>query len=151
MAYILRQFDTGQEMIDYMNGAVQGKTVSTRVYGLHGLSLKINPGGTLRTVTFADADGAGLTPTEIIAQMEDVHSDMVGVAAFRNYRHTTPPSYRLTFHQAGDLIDKTGSANALLGFGTAADTTVGAGAIALADVASVTSDEAGNKFTVIHQ
>lgn len=151
MAYILRQFDTGQEMMDYMNGVVQGKVVNARVHGLHGLILKVNPGGTLRTVTFADADGVGLTPSEIIAQMEAVNADMVGVAAFRNYRHTTPPSYHLTLHQVGDVVDKTGTANELLGFSTAVDTTVGDGAVALADIATATSNESGNKFTVIHQ
>lgn len=151
MAYTLRQFDTGQEMLDYMNGVVQGKPLGSKVMGLHGLTLIINPAGTPRTVTFADASGVGLTPAEIIAQIEDENADLVGVAAMRNYRHGTPPAYRLTFTEAGDVVDKDGTANSLLGFGTTADSTVGTGAIALADIATVTSNEAGNKFTVIHQ
>jgi len=151
MAYTLRQFDTGQEMIDYMNGAIQGKALGVKVQGLHGKTLKVNPAGTLRTVTFSDASGEGLSPTEIVAQIEDVNADMVGIAALRTYRHTTPPTYRLTFINDGDVVDKTGTANALLGFGVTADSTVGASAIALADIATATSNEAGNKFTVIHQ
>lgn len=151
MTYILKQFDTGQEMMDYMNGVVQGKPVGAKVYGLHGLTLLVTPVSTQRTITFDDTDGAGLTPPEIIAQIEDVNADLVGVVAFRNYRHTTPPSYRLTFTSDGDVVDKDGTANAILGFSTAADSTVGAGAVALADIGTVTSNEAGNKFTVIHQ
>ena len=151
MAYILKQFDTAQEMMDYMNGVVQGKTIGARVYGLDGLTLIVTPGGDARTITFEDTDGAGLTPTEIIAQIEAENADLVGVVAIRNYRHATPPSYRLTFTQDGDVVDKDGTANEILGFDTVADSTVGASAIALADIATVTSNEAGNKFTVIHQ
>lgn len=151
MAFYLKQFDTALEMVDYLNNVIQGKSTGLKVYGLHGLTLKVNPGGTLRTVTFADADGQGLAPTQIIAQMEAVHADMVGIAAFRNYRPTTPQSYRLTFFQAGDIVDKTGSANAIFGLSAAVDSTVGAAAIALADIAAITTDEGGNKFTVVHQ
>ncbi len=151
MAYTLRQFDTGQEMTDYMNGVVQGKVVHLLVQGLHGLTLKVTPVGALRTVTFADATGAGLSPGAIIAQMEAANADMVGIAAFRNYRHTTPPSYRLTFHSAGDVVDKTGTANTILGLDAVADSTVGASAVALADIATASVNDAGNKFTVVHQ
>jgi len=151
MAFTLKQFDTAQEMTDYLNDVVQGKAVGVKVYGLHGLTLIVTPVGTIRTVTFADATNAGLSPPEIIAQMEAVNADMVGIASFRNYRHSTPPSYHLTFTQAGDLIDKDGTANASFGLNTAADSTVGANAVALADIAVITTDEGGNKFTVVHQ
>ena len=151
MAYTLKQFDTGQEMMDYMNGVVQSKPLGAVVTGLHDKTLIVTPAASARTVTFADASGAGLTPTEIIAQIEDENADLVGVAAIRNYRHGTPPRYLLTFTEAGDVVDKDGTANAILGFDTDADSTVGDAAIALADIATVTSNEAGNKFTVIHQ
>lgn len=151
MAYTLKQFDTASEMVDYLNDVVQGKSVGAKVYGLHGLTLLVTPGGTQRTVTFADPNGDGLTPPEIIAQMEAVNADMVGIAVFRNYRPTVPQTYRLTFHSAGDVIDKDGTANALFGLNTAVDTTVGANAVALADIAIITTDEGGNKFTVVHQ
>lgn len=151
MAYTLKQFDTAQEMVDYLNDVVQGKYFGLNIQGLHGLTLKVNPAGSLRTVAFADATGVGLSPAQVIAQMEAVNADMVGVTVFRSYRVTTPPKYRLTFVSAGDLIDKTGTANVLLGLPTAADTTVGANAIAIADIAAITTDEGGNKFTVVHQ
>lgn len=151
MAYVLKQFDTGQEMMDYMNGVVRGRSLATTVYGLHGLTLLVTPAAVQRTVTFSDAGNQGLTPLEIIAQIEDENADLVGVVALRSYRHTTPPSYHLAFTSDGDVVDKDGTANAILGFGTAADATVGASAVALADIGAVTSNEAGNKFTVIHQ
>ena len=151
MAYTLKQFDTGPELMDYMNGIVRGKSLGLKVYGLHGLTLLVTPAGSIRTVTFSDVDNQGLTPLEIVAQIEAENADLVGVVALRSYRHTTPPTYHLMFTQDGDLVDKDGTANAILGFGTAADSTVGASAIALSDIATVTSNEAGNKFTVIHQ
>jgi hypothetical protein len=151
MAYTLKQFDTAQEMVDYLNGVVQGGAIGLKVYGLHGLTLKINPAGSLRTVTFDDTAGAGLSPKEIVTQIEDENADLVGVVAMRSYRHTSPPTVRLTLMQAGDVVDKTGTANALLGFGTAADATVGTAAVALADIATITTDEGGNKFTIVHQ
>ena len=98
-----------------------------------------------------DVTGQGLTPTDILSQMEAVNADMVGVAAFRSYRPTAPQTYRLTFTQAGDVVDKTGTANSILGFSAVADATVGANAVALADIAIITTDEGGNKFTVVHQ
>lgn len=148
MAYVLKQFDTAQEVTDYLNGVVQGKPVGVKVLGLHGLTLKVNPAGSLRTVTFADASGVGLSPKEVLDQIEAVNADMVGVATFRAYRTA---SYKLTFIGDSDVVDKTGTANALLGFSTDADTTVGANAVALADIAVITTDEGGNKFTVVHQ
>lgn len=151
MPYTLRQFDTAEEMVDYLNDVIQGKSVGLKVTGLHGLTLKVNPNGTLRTVTFVDADGSGLTPTEIIAQMEAVNADMVGVAAFRSYRSTTPQTYQLTFFQDGDIVDNTGTANGLFGLPTTASATVGANAVAIADIAAIETDEGGNKFTVVHQ
>jgi hypothetical protein len=151
MAYTLKQFDTAQEMVDYLNNVVQGKSVSSKIYGLHGLTLIVTPVGDARTVTFADADNEGLSLGEIIAQMEDVNADMVGVAAFRSYRATIPSAYRLTFTQAGDVVDKDGTANSIFGFDTTGDSTVGANAVALADIAAITTDEGGNKFTVVHQ
>lgn len=151
MAFTLKQFDTAQEVVDYLNSVVQSKPLGAKVAGLHGKTLIINPAGTPRTVTFADATGVGLTPTEIVAQIADVNADLVGVAKIRNYRPGTPPAYRLTFTEDGDVVDKDGTANSLLGFDTDADSTVGASAVALADIASLTTDEGGNKFTIVHQ
>jgi hypothetical protein len=151
MAFSLKQFDTAKEMVDYLNDVVQGKPLPMTVFGLHGLTLILTPVGTIRTVTFADADGSGLSPKEIVEQIEATNADLVGTVSLRNYRATTPPSVRLTFDSDGDLVDKDGTANALLGFSTTADATVGANAVALADIATITTDEGGNKFTVVHQ
>lgn len=151
MTYALKQFDTAQEMVDYLNDVVQGDPLPLKVYGLDGLTLIVTPAGTPRTVTFDDSAGVGLSPKEILTQMEDVNADMVGVAALRSYRHTTPLAYRLTFTAAGDIVDKDGTANSVLGFSAAADSTVGANAVALADIVVITTDEGGNKFTIVHQ
>lgn len=151
MAFSLKQFDTAQEMVDYLNDVVQSKSLGLVVPGLHGLTLLLTPVGTVRTVTFVDADGSGLSPAEIVAQIEAENADLVGTVAIRNYRATTPPSYRVTFISAGDLVDKDGTANSIFGFPTAADATVGANSVAIADLAAITTDEGGNKFTVVHQ
>jgi hypothetical protein len=151
MAFILRQFDTPKEAVDYLNDVVQGKPLGVKVAGLHNKTLILTPVGTVRTVTFADASGEGLSPTEIVAQIEATNGELVGTVALRSYRPTVPPTYRLTFHSDGDLVDKDGTANAILGFDTAADATVGANAVAIADIVTFSADEGGNKFTVVHQ
>jgi hypothetical protein len=151
MAYTLQQFDTAKEMVDYLNDVVRSKPLGLKVSGLHGKTLILTPVASIRTVTFADADGAGLSPKEIVAQIEAENADLVGTVALRSYRITTPTTYQLVFTEDGDLVDKDGTANAILGFDTAADSTVGANAVALADIATITTDEGGNKFTVVHQ
>lgn len=151
MAFTLRQFDTAKEMVDYLNDVVLSKPLQGTIYGLHGLTLIIDAGSGAQTVTFADASGAGLSLQDIVTQIEAAHASLVGVTGFRQYRPTTPHTRQMVFAGAGHVIDKDGTANSAFGFNTAADSTVGASAVALADIASITTDEGGNKFTVVHQ
>jgi len=150
MAYVLRQFDTPREMVDYLNDIVIGKAISIgKIYGLDGLTLIINNGSD-RTVTFADATEGGLTLSEVVAQIEATHATLAASVRRRAYRPTTPPTVHLAFDTATWVVKGAGTANALLGF-PAADQTVGAAAVVLSDIATITTDEGGNKFTVVHQ
>lgn len=151
MAITVRNFDTAQEMADYLNDVVQGSAQPSSIKGLHGLTLLVDGGAGQQTVTFADADGSGLSPTEVVAQIEAEDASLVGKVKFRNYRHGTPPKYYLTFDVATNVVDKDGTANTILGLPTAADATVGAGAVLIADIVTVEVSGSGNKYTLVHE
>jgi len=144
MAYKGRSFDSIYELVDYLNDVVVGgRSLQPVTRNLDGKTLKIND-GTLKTVTFS---GYELTPKEIIDQINAV---VAGAASLKNYGHgTCAPN--LAFLTAGLIIDKTGTANSIFGLSTTADVTVGANAIAKADIISITPDEGGNKFSVVHE
>lgn len=150
MAFVFRAFDNGQELVDYLNDIVVGKTfpATDKVYGLHGLTLIINT-PTVRTVTFADAAGAGLAPKAILEQIHTVHAELAASVTTRAYGHSSPPGVALAVQTATYVIDKDGTANAILGFNTAADTTVGANAVTASDIVTVTSSP-NNRLEVIH-
>lgn len=140
MAFVARTFDSEQEMVDYLNDIIVGKAVGMGPFDLDGLTLTI--AGNL--VTFS---GNGLRWPAIISQINAVSS---GSASLRNYGHQSPPSSRLAFVTDSELLAAAGTAKEILGLPAAA-TTVGANAVALADIASIVKDGEGNRFTVIHQ
>jgi len=142
MAFKGRQFDSLQELLDYLNGVVLGRELSPTL-DLDGLTFIVND-GTDKTVTFV---GNGLTPNVVIAQINAVKA---GAVTLRNYGQTAPPQSRLAFILAALKIKSTGTANALLGMPTSGgDVTIGAGAIALADIVAI--DEWTGRYTVVHQ
>ena len=144
MAYKGQTFDSLQELLDYLNDVVVGRrALKPKIYDLNGKTLKIND-GTLKTVTFS---GSELTPKDVVEQINTQTS--AGTATLRNPGHGVGQPY-LAFASAGDVIDKTGTANSSLGLPTGADTTVGANAVVQADIVAITPDESGNKFTVVH-
>lgn len=144
MAYTGRTFDSIQELVDYLNDVVVGgRALQPTTRNLDGKTLKIND-GTLKTVTFS---GYELTPKDIVTQINAV---VAGAASLRSYGHGIGQP-RLAFTIATQLIDKTGTANPILGLSTAADVTVGANAVASASIVAITPDEGGNKFTVVHE
>lgn len=120
MALRIREFNTLQDMELFLRGGVRGgKRLAGRVQNLHNKTLIfVQPAAA--TVTFDETAGAagfsgGLTPQEIRDQIVDVVATVV-------------PFYRdglLNLVEAvptnGVTIDKDGSANALLGFGSGTD------------------------------
>jgi hypothetical protein len=151
MAYIGRHFDSIQEMTDYLNDVVLSGPLGERVLGLHGKTLIINDGGADRVVTFSDPTGVGLTPNQIRQQIYDTHSGLQGAVELRNYRVAVPPTPQIAIVTVAYYVKATGTANALLGFSTTSDTTVGDSAVAQADIITIQSDESGNKFSLVHQ
>jgi hypothetical protein len=153
MAYVAKTFDNFEELVDYLNDIARGKLLpaSSRVYGLDGLTLIINDGVADRTVTFADADGTGLLPKEILAQIAAAHANLGSPnVGFRNYGHAAPPRVALAVLTSGYTVDKDGTANTILGFSTTADKVVGANAVASANIVAVNAHDS-NRVSVLHE
>lgn len=148
MAYTFKLFDNMEELVDYLNDVVSGSYLPPRTYGLDGLTLIVDD-GTARTTTFADATDAGLTPKDILDQIRATHANMINVAV-RDYGHMSPPRPKLVVTKATYVVDKDGTANPLLGFSAVADATVGANAVAKADIISILRTEPGNKISLLH-
>jgi hypothetical protein len=153
MAYTGRTFDNIEELTDYLNGIVLGKSflASSKVYGLNALTLIINDGGVDRTVTFSDPSEQGLSPKEILDQIYATHANLGSPnVGFRSYGHASPPKVSLAVFTASYTVDKDGTANTILGFSTTVDTVVGASAVVQADIVSITRSDEGNKFYLVH-
>lgn len=145
MAIVFKQFNSAQELVDYLNDIVLTKSLPMKVMGLNGLTLILTSG----TTTFADVSGEGLTLVEVVAQINAV---VAGAAVLRNYGHMqSPPQSQVAIIKAAEVLDKDGTANALLGLPTAADRTVGANAVVKADIVQITSDANGSRFSVFHE
>jgi hypothetical protein len=129
-------------LIDYLNDVVVAGTdlplVSRK---LDGKTLVINNGSD-HTVTFS---GYELSPKDIIDQINAVVS---GAAGLRTPGYGVVGAF-LCFNTVGHLVRHTGTANSILRLDTANDQTVGANAIAQANIISITYDGSG-KFTVVH-
>jgi len=138
MAITARQFSHLAELVDYLNGVVLSRDLEPTL-NLDGLTLILTGG----TTTFV---GTALTPNQIVAQINAI---VGGAASIRNYGTAAPPRSKLAFILAAQVIDKDGTANSLLGLSTTADVTVGATAVAKADIISIT--EFTNRFTVVHE
>lgn len=149
MAFVSRTFDNSQELMDYLNDIPLSVLLEQRVYGLDGLALIINDGTADRTTTFSDASGLGLTARNILEQIRATHASMANVG-LRNYGHVSPPRSRLGVFLAPYVIKKTGTANPTFGFSATADTTVGANAVAAADIVTLSPVE-GNRYWVVHE
>jgi hypothetical protein len=97
-----------------LNGGVLGgvKVVngSGKMMGLHGLTLIIRS----TTVTFSDATGVGLTYAQVKAAIE---------AAVAGVTVVFVDGCLGLKHASGVVVDKDGTANAIFGFGKAADIT----------------------------
>jgi hypothetical protein len=111
--YTFRTFNNREELTDYLNGAVVGNSLAALTYGLHGLTLIVNDGSADRTVTFADASGAGLSPAAILAQVRAAHANLANVV-LRNYGHSAKEPALVIFKDGYTV--KVGTANAILGW-----------------------------------
>lgn len=151
MAYIQKQFDTAQEMMDYLNDVALSKPLPAKVDGLHGLTLIIHDGTADRTVTFSDPTGVGLTPNQIRDQIYATHANLQTAVKLRNYRTTVPQRYLLAIVTVTYTIQDSGTANDILGYSSSGDTIVGANAVAKSNIVMMTATESGNKYIVVHE
>ena len=151
MAYVTRTFDSATELTDYLNDIVLGKSLRAdlKVHGLDAKTFIVHDGTADRTCTFVDASGEGLLPKEIMAQIQLAHASLA-LVTLRSYAHNAPPTVQIAVVTATHAVQKEGTANTILGFGTAADVTVGANAVASSDVLAVFNNE-NNRVGVIHE
>jgi hypothetical protein len=120
--YTFKTFNTPEALVDFLNGVVQSKPLPLLTSGLHGLTLIITTAGGDRTVTFADATGAGLSPRQILGQVQAADSALA-TAILRNYGYDSKQPC-LAIMTAAQVVKSTGTANSLLGFSTTANKTV---------------------------
>jgi hypothetical protein len=143
--YIDKTFSNPDELVDFLNGAVRGKPLANTVYGLHGLTVIINDGGSDRTTTLADPTAAGLSPAAILAQIRVTNSSMAAVK-LRSYGQS-PQRPILVIDGQWFIVRGSGTANAILGF-SASDTKVTA--IAVANITHITASISGGpRYDVI--
>lgn len=138
--YVARQFQTPGELLDYLNDAVVSKPLDGPL-NLDSLTLILDS----TTVTFS---GTALTPNQIVAQ---INAAVAGAAELRNYGRTPPFGVQLAIVKPAVVVQNTGTANALLGFSTTAAHTVGANAVAKANIVDIEIDVQGRVFHVIHE
>lgn len=126
MSYTVKEFNSREALQDYLNGACLGLPLDSIVNGLHGLTFAVTPQGASKvTVTFSDSSGAGLTPRQILDQIVTASTNaLAGKVVLRNYGYTNSRNPQLAVIEIGAVVDKAGTANTLLGFATAADTTI---------------------------
>lgn len=111
---ILRFASTNEAEFTLNGGIASGASIGGRIMGLHGKTLIfIEPAG---TVTFSDATGVGLSPSEVQTQVQAVHAGLKVQFVDRYMRiiEDVPAT--------GVCLDKDGTANSIFGFSTSADT-----------------------------
>lgn len=143
MPYSLKQFDTHHELVDFLNDVILGGIYLPPALDLDGKTLIIDPGSGNKTVTFSGT----LTPNQIVAAINGT-AGLSGAASLRTYRQNINGP-QLLLPVKTHILRGSGTANALLGLPTS-DTTVGAAEIAQSKIVAVTTDESGNKFSVIY-
>jgi len=116
--YTVKDFPNRDALQDYLNGVILGQPLAAPVLGLDGLTFAVTPqGGSKITVTFSDADGAGLLPQQVLSQITAASTQALdGKVALRNYGYTNSKNPQLAVVQIGAVVDAAGTANALLGF-----------------------------------
>ena len=140
MAFVSRIFDSTRELTDYLNDIIVGKAVGFGPFELTGLTLTI--AGNLVTFTANETHWP-----QIVAK---INAASAGSATLRNYGHSAPGNPRLAFTIPTQILLGAGTAKATLGL-PAAVQTVGANAVAAADIASINRSDEGNRVSVIHQ
>ena len=123
-------FPSYVEMERYLNGAVRGTVDITDGAVVDNLTLIINVNGVNRTTTFAPAKARAWTFTEILAEIEAAHADLVGVPTLYLPRGlpgvgqgVVIERYLQLYDDPGVIVRLGGTANAVLGFSAVADTT----------------------------
>lgn len=141
MPYKAKEFGHYLELVDYMNGAVLGKKLDSKVFGLHNLTFIVNDGAD-KTVTFQDPTFVGLSPKQIYNQIFAVQNNL---AVLRDYGDS-PSKPQLAVITDTFTVKGTGTANAILGFD---NTDAQVNDIVPANIVSVFRNE-GNRYHLIH-
>jgi hypothetical protein len=145
--YVNKTFNNPEELTDFLNGAVRGKPLASTVYGLHGLTLVVNDGGSDRTTTFSDPTAVGLSPATILSQIRAVDASMAAVK-IRMYGQA-PQQPVLVVDEQGFIVKTTGTANTLLGFPTGSNATIAE--IAVTNIVHITASISGGpRYDVIY-
>ncbi len=147
--YTVKEFNSRDAFQDYLNGAALGKPLDKLVFGLDGKTFAVTPsGGSKVTVTFSDPTFTGLTPAAIIKAIVTASTNaLAGVVGLRNYGYTNSQNPQIIVDQVGAVIDKTGTANSILGFATAADTTITE--VTTSSIESVTVNPSGPLYVLV--
>ena len=110
------------DFIEALNGAQVGTVNLTSGADVDGLTFIVDTTGTPRTVTFTPAKSRPWTAAEIVAAINAAHADLADVA---HVKVASPGSLRhqwlSIWKDGGATVKSTGTANALLGFSSAAD------------------------------
>ena len=150
MPYKTTIVDNAQELDDTLNGAViSTKHLKGRTFGLNGLTLIVQDGTSDRTVTFVDANNAGLTPKQIITAIHAVTNLVSPNVVLRNYGHNTPARNQIAIVTQTYIVRQGGTANTILGFSTSADKTVTEKV--QANLVSVFKSDEGNRFNIVEK
>ena len=146
--YTVKEFNSRDAFQDYLNGAVLGKPLEKLTFGLHGKTLAITPsGGGKVTVTFADADGKGLSASAILAAITAASNKaLLGKVALRNYGFTNSQNPQLAVTEIGAVLDGAGTANEIFGL-PKTNTTIAE--VSTTNVMTVVVNPTGPLYTLI--
>jgi len=110
------------DFIEALNGAQVGTVNLSNGADVDGLEFIVDTTSTPRTVTFSPAKSRPWTAAEIVAQINAAHADLADVAHVKvSSPGTVPQQWLSIWKDGGATVKKTGTANTLLGFSTAAD------------------------------
>ena len=149
------RFRTDQDLYDMLNGAINSDVDLEKGLYLDAKTLIIDVGGAgNRTVTFAPVLSRKWTPEEVVAKIVAAHADLTGVPKLVREPGTRAgmnPTYLRLVKDNGTVVTvrSTGTANALFGYSTGADT-VGVPYVS-ADVKSVYMNDNKTWYAVTYK
>lgn len=123
----IHRFRSDRDLCEVLNGAITSNKDAEDGLLVDGLTLLIDAGGGVKTVTFAPALSRAWTLEEIVATIEAADASLVGVACISRGltagSNGTPSYLRLVKDNGAAItVKSTGTANALFGFSVTVDT-----------------------------